>query len=217
MVLKLYGSPFSTCTKRVATVLHEKKVPFEIYSINLAAGEHKTPSYLEKQPFGVVPYIDDDGFILYESRAISRYIALKYESQGTKLIPTDDLKKIALFEQAASVEQSSFDPYATAVGMEKIIKPRKGIQANEVTVEAALTSLSAKLDAYDVILAKQKYFAGDDVTLADLFHIPWGVLLGVGGSDIMESKPNVARWWKDITSRPSWAAVKDGVNSVTSF
>lgn len=57
MVLKLYGSPFSTCTKRVATVLHEKKVPFEIYSINLAAGEHKTPSYLEKQPFGVVPYI----------------------------------------------------------------------------------------------------------------------------------------------------------------
>ncbi|KAK0446094.1 glutathione S-transferase [Armillaria borealis] len=217
MVLKLYGSPFSTCTKRVATALHEKKVPFEIYSINLAAGEHKTPSYLEKQPFGVVPYIDDDGFILYESRAISRYIALKYESQGTKLIPTDDLKKIALFEQAASVEQSSFDPYATAVGMEKIIKPRKGIQANEVTVEAALTSLSAKLDAYDVILAKQKYLAGDDVTLADLFHIPWGVLLAVGGSDIMESKPNVARWWKDITSRPSWAAVKDGVNSVTSF
>lgn len=217
MVLKLYGSPFSTCTKRVATILHEKKVPFEIYPVNLAAGEHKTPSYLEKQPFGVVPYIDDDGFILYESRAISRYIALKYESQGTKLIPTDDLKKIALFEQAASVEQSSFDPYATAVGMEKIIKPRKGIQANEVTVEAALTSLSAKLDAYDVILAKQKYFAGDDVTLADLFHIPWGVLLAVGGSDIIESKPNVARWWKDITSRPSWAAVKDGVNSVTSF
>ncbi|KAK0223577.1 glutathione S-transferase [Armillaria fumosa] len=217
MVLKLYGSPFSTCTKRVATVLHEKKVPFEIYSINLAAGEHKTPSFLEKQPFGVVPYIDDDGFILYESRAISRYIALKYESQGTKLIPTGDLKKIALFEQAASVEQSSFDPYATAVGMEKIIKPRKGIQANEATVEAALTSLSAKLDAYDVILAKQKYLAGDDLTLADLFHIPWGVLLGVAGSDIMESKPNVARWWKDITSRPSWAAVKDGVNSVTSF
>lgn len=217
MVLKLYGSPFSTCTKRVATVLHEKKVPFEIYSINLAAGEHKTPSYLEKQPFGVVPYIDDDGFILYESRAISRYIALKYKTQGTQLIPTDDLKKIALFEQAASVEQSSFDPYATAIGMEKIIKPRKGIQPNEITVEAALTSLSAKLDAYDVILAKQKYLAGDDVTLADLFHIPWGVLLAVGGSDIMESKPNVARWWKDITSRPSWAAVKDGVNSVTSL
>ncbi|KAK0485019.1 glutathione S-transferase [Armillaria novae-zelandiae] len=217
MVLKLYGSPFSTCTKRVATVLYEKKVPFEIYSINLAAGEHKTSSFLEKQPFGVVPYIDDDGFILYESRAISRYIALKYESQGTKLIPTDDLKKIALFEQAASIEQSSFDPYATAVGMEKIIKPRKGIQANEATVEAALTSLSAKLDAYDVILAKQKYLAGDDLTLADLFHIPWGVLLAVAGSDIMESKPNVARWWKDITSRPSWAAVKDGVNSVTSF
>ncbi|KAK0469403.1 glutathione S-transferase [Desarmillaria tabescens] len=218
MVLELYGSPYSTCTKRVAAVLHEKKVPFEFCLVNLATGEHKTPSYLEKHPFGVVPYIDDDGFILYESRAISRYIALKYESQGTKLIPTDDLKKIALFEQAASVEQSSFDPYVTTVGMEKIIKPRlKGIPANEAAVEDALTSLSAKLDAYDVILSKQKYLAGDDVTLADLFHIPWGVLLVVAGSDIMESKPNVARWWKDITSRLSWAAVKDGVNSVTSF
>ncbi|KAK0500087.1 glutathione S-transferase [Armillaria luteobubalina] len=217
MVLKLYGSPFSTCTKRVATVLHEKKVPFEFYSINLATGEHKTPSFLEKQPFGAVPYIDDDGFILYESRAIGRYIALKHEFQGTKLIPTGDLKKIALFEQAASVEQSSFDPYATAVGMEKIIKPLHGGQADEAAVEAALTSLSAKLDAYDVILAKQKYLAGDDLTLADLFHIPWGVLLAVAGSDIMESKSNVARWWKDITARPSWAAVKDGVNSVKSF
>ncbi|KAG7451460.1 glutathione S-transferase [Guyanagaster necrorhizus] len=217
MVFKLYGSAFSTCTKRVAIVLHEKRVPFEFFPINLATREQKTPSFLEKQPFGVVPYIDDDGFILYESRAISRYIALKYESQGTKLIPTHDLKKIALFEQAVCIEQSSFDPYVTAVGMEKIINPRKGIQTNEATVEAALASLSAKLDVYDVILAKQKYLAGDDVTLADFFHIPWGVLLVVAGSDIMESKPNVARWWKDITSRPSWAAVKDGVNSVASF
>ena len=57
MVLKLYGSPFSTCTKRVAVVLHEKQVPFELIPVDYAKGEHKTPEFLEKQPFGQMPYI----------------------------------------------------------------------------------------------------------------------------------------------------------------
>ena len=57
MVLKLYGSPGSTCTRRVSAVLHEKKVPFEFHPIDIAAGENRVPIYLESQPFGQVPYI----------------------------------------------------------------------------------------------------------------------------------------------------------------
>src|SRR5277367_2663757 len=57
---------------------------------------------------------DDDGFILYESRAICRYIARKYASQGTPLIPTE-LKAEALFEQAASIETSYFKHASAAV------------------------------------------------------------------------------------------------------
>ncbi|KAG6897266.1 hypothetical protein C0992_002918 [Termitomyces sp. T32_za158] len=121
MVLKLYGSPRSTCTQRVVTVLLEKQVPFEVIAVDLAQGEHKSPAYLEKQPFGQIPYIDDDGFILYESRAICRYIATKYADQGTKLIPTD-LKQYALFEQAASAEQSNFDASASAAVFENVFK-----------------------------------------------------------------------------------------------
>lgn len=60
MVLKVYGSPVSTCTKRVATVLIELNVPFELVPIDLRKGEQKTPQYLEKQPFGKVPYIVSD-------------------------------------------------------------------------------------------------------------------------------------------------------------
>lgn len=56
MVVKLYGSSMSTCTRRVAVVLHEKQVPFEFCSIDLMKGEHKTLQYLKKQPFGQVPY-----------------------------------------------------------------------------------------------------------------------------------------------------------------
>jgi len=57
MVLQLYGSPFSTATKRVAMVLHEKKIPFEFQEVVLAKKEHKSPEYMAKQPFGQVPYI----------------------------------------------------------------------------------------------------------------------------------------------------------------
>ncbi|KAF9049651.1 thioredoxin-like protein [Hymenopellis radicata] len=220
MVLQLFGSPVSTCTKRVAVVLREKKVPFELHPINLASREQKSPEYLAKQPFGQVPYIVDDGFVLYESRAICRYIAAKYAHQGTPLLPSSsDLKTIALFEQAASIEQNSFEPYASKCGMEKVIFPRLGLTTNQEAYDQAHQTLDMKLAVYDQILGKQKYLAGDELTIVDLFHISWGVLLKAGGSDIMESKPNLARqvWWIEITSRPAWVAVKDGVQSVEKY
>ncbi|THU83596.1 hypothetical protein K435DRAFT_569406, partial [Dendrothele bispora CBS 962.96] len=56
MVLKLYGSPTSTCSRRVATILHEKHIPYEFVHVDMMKGEHKSPSHLEKQLFGQVPY-----------------------------------------------------------------------------------------------------------------------------------------------------------------
>lgn len=124
MAIKLYGNPLSTCTRRVAAVFKEKNVPYELIVIDFAKGEHKSPAFVAKQPFGQVPYIDDDGFILYESRAIARYIAAKYSDQGTQLLPpASDLKAVALFEQAVSVEGANFDPFASGIAAEKIFKP----------------------------------------------------------------------------------------------
>ncbi|KAF9001511.1 glutathione S-transferase [Cyathus striatus] len=218
MVLKLYGVPESTCAKRVAVVLHEKKVPYELISVDYKKGEHKTPEYLNKwQPFGQVPSLDDDGFIVYESRAIARYIATKYASQGTpELIPLD-LKKQALFEQAASVETSNFDPYASQAVSESVFKKSHGLVPDPEKFKYLIETLSTKLDVYDQILAKQRYVAGDELTLADLFHLSYGEMLAVAGSDIMQQKPNVARWFNEIISRPSWEAVKNGPVSMASY
>ncbi|KAH7929516.1 glutathione S-transferase [Leucogyrophana mollusca] len=211
MTLKIFGSSLSTCTRRVAVVCKEKNIPYELVSIDLAKGEHKAPSFTQNQPFGQVPYIDDDGFILYESRAIARYLAKKYAGQGTQELIPSEAKAEALFEQAASTETSNFDPFASGIVFEKVFKIRRGLQTNEARVAELATSLNSKLEAYEVILSKQKYLAGDNVTLADLFHLPYGSMLRPAGhGELLEKHPNVARWWNDITNRPSWLAVKDG-------
>jgi glutathione S-transferase len=46
----------------VATILKEKKVPYELIEVKVTEGEHKSPKYLKKQPFGQVPYIVCDSF-----------------------------------------------------------------------------------------------------------------------------------------------------------
>jgi glutathione S-transferase len=50
--------------KRVETILREKNVPYELIPITLGQ-TNNTPEYFQKQPFGQVPVLDDDGYILY--------------------------------------------------------------------------------------------------------------------------------------------------------
>ncbi|KAH9926276.1 glutathione S-transferase C-terminal-like protein [Epithele typhae] len=211
MVLKLYGNPHSTCTNRVQTVLEELSVPYELVAIDFSKGEHKAPEFTAVQPFGQVPYLDDDGFKIFESRAICRYIALKHGGVEKGLIPaTSDLQKTALFEQAASIEVSNFDPSASAVTFENVFKPMFGLTTDPEAVKKLTTTLDGKLAAYNVLLGKTKYLAGDEVTLADLFHLPYGAMLKAQSIDFLESGkyPNVARWWADLSSRSSWKKVK---------
>jgi len=209
MVLKIYGSSLSTCTRRVATILKEKEVPYEIISIDFAKGQHKSAEHREKQPFGQIPYIDDDGFILFESRAIGRYIEAKYPNQGTKLIPTE-IKANAKFEQAASIELSNFDPLASGIGVEKALKPSLGKETDEARAQEYITKIDEKLDGYEAILSKQKYLAGDEITMADLFHLPLGVVAKKFSSESFSARPHVAKWFESLEARPSWMAVKDG-------
>ncbi|EHL01606.1 putative glutathione S-transferase GSTF2 [Glarea lozoyensis 74030] len=73
MVLTLYGSAMSTA--RVHVVLLELALEYKHIPIDISKGEQKHPSYMKMQPFGKVPVLDDDGLVIYESRAICRYLA----------------------------------------------------------------------------------------------------------------------------------------------
>jgi len=213
----------STCSRRVALYLYEKKIPFEYVNVDMFKGEHKAPDYVrDKHPFGQVPAIDDDGLVVYESRGIIRYLEAKYTDQTPRLAPTpSNLTAYAHFEQAASVELSNFDPLAGKVHFEKLTKPHLGLETNEKLLEEVTKSLDGKLNGYEAILSKQKYLAGDEYTLADLFHIPYGDGLVLAGYDLLvneDKRPNVARWYKDISSRPAWTKVKEqGIQTTLSY
>ncbi|KAL5500966.1 hypothetical protein ACEPAH_9353 [Sanghuangporus vaninii] len=192
MVVKLYGLPWSTCTEAVMTVLKELGVPYEIEVVDLLAGDSRKPEYIENlHPFGQIPVlVDEDGFKLFESRAIARYLIAKY-GPNSELIPKDP-KENALFEQAMSIENNDFAPPAGGLASEKYFKLMTGLQPSEERVAEHASTLEKKLQAYERILSKQKYLAGDELTLADLFASPvW--------SHYHRS---------DISSRESWKSVQ---------
>ncbi|KAJ7655923.1 glutathione S-transferase [Mycena rosella] len=196
-------------------VLAEKEIPFEVVVVDKANKDHKTPEYLAKHPFGEVPLIVDDGFILFESRAICRYLAEKYADQGTPLIPTG-LRERALFEQAASIEFANFFPQIVKVAGQTVYKQLQGLPIDEAALAQAKSDLAAKLDVYEVILGKQKFLGGNELTLADLFHVSYAGPLAKAGFDVMADKgPNVTRWWNEIVSRPTWVKLQEeGIKSV---
>lgn len=125
MTIHVHGDPLAACTVRVATVATELGVEYKIHPVLLSKGEHKKPAYKEHQPFGEVPYIVDDAndnFELYESRPIAEYLVRQYAPKSS-LLPGEDVKKWAKFEQAVSVEVSNFSPHASAVAWEKVVAP----------------------------------------------------------------------------------------------
>jgi glutathione S-transferase len=136
---------------------------------------------------------DDDGFVLYQSRAICRYIAAKV---GTPLIPTGDIKAEARYEQAVQIEASEYDGDVQKLVFQRVFTPMFGGTPDEALVQQLAARLEGKIRVYEQILSKQKYLAGDNLTMADLYHLPFGVYLAPQGFKWFEDKekyPNLAR------------------------
>ncbi|KAJ1305662.1 hypothetical protein OPQ81_000657 [Rhizoctonia solani] len=209
MVVKVYGMGKSAGTRRVLMTCHELGVEYEIKLVDLYKGEQKNPEFIAKmQPFGATPVlVDEDGTQLFESRAIARYLVAKYGKDSTLVPSPKDLKAYGLFEQAASIEYSSFDPAATGLYLENLYAMIENREPNTALIEKHRQTLVTKLEAYERILSKQKYLAGDVFTLADLFHVQFGKEIEPYAPGIFDSQPNVKRWWADITARESWKAV----------
>ncbi|KAL3695887.1 hypothetical protein R1sor_009963 [Riccia sorocarpa] len=206
MAVKIYGNPVSPPTRNVIASLYEKGVEFELVVLDLLAGAHKKPEHLKLQPFGKIPVYQDGDITLFESRAITRYIATKYEGQGTPLYGKTPTEK-ALVEQWVEVESQNYSPVTSALNFQLFIKKLfTGEGPDEAAVAVEVPKLNAVLDIYEARLTESKYLAGDFFSLADLSHFANTeyFVKHSGKADLITSRPHVAAWWQDISSRPSW-------------
>ncbi|KAG9305459.1 hypothetical protein G9A89_021177 [Geosiphon pyriformis] len=202
MTIKVTGSAGSTCTLRVITVLYELNLPYELEVPNWA--DLKSEEYLKtKQPFGRIPVLNDDGFQIFESRAIVRYLAQKYQSAaGITLVPTD-FHKLGLLEQFLSIEHSYFDTVFSPYVYETTFKKFKGLGEPDPAKVAEFQKKGDEvLDVYEKLLEGKDYLIGE-YTIADLIHLPYFQFALNSGYKIGD-RPNVQRWWKNISERPTW-------------
>ncbi|KAL8151493.1 hypothetical protein V2J09_021301 [Rumex salicifolius] len=206
--MKVHGSVISTATMRVTACLHEKAIDFEFVQVDMKSGDHKKEPHLSLNPFGQVPALEDGDLKLFESRAITQYIAHEYKHMGTDLVCGDG-KTMALIGVWSEVEAHHFDPVASKLAWELVYKKMFGMETDAKAVEEHVASLSKVLDVYEARLSKSKYLACDCFTIADLHHLPvLHMLMPTPCADaLFHQRPFVSKWCADILARPAWAKV----------
>ncbi|MBC7977370.1 MAG: glutathione S-transferase C-terminal domain-containing protein [Myxococcales bacterium] len=198
--MKIYGHPMSTCTRKVLMTLAETHSPYELEVVDFATGAHKQEPHMSRQPFGQMPTLDDEGFKLYESRAMCRYINDKV---GGPLLPKD-LRERAQAEQWISIEASNFSGAAMKFIFQHVFQRA---QPADVLAGAA-TQLDTALGIMERQLATTPYLAGDNFTIADICFMPYlEYAMGTPVKDAVAKHPHVAAWWAKISERPTWKKI----------
>jgi len=196
--MKIFGHPMSTCTRKVLTTLAETGTPYEFVLVDFAKGEHKQEPFISRQPFGQVPALaDDDGFELYESRPMCRYIN---EKSGGNLVPGDAHSR-ARMEQWLSIETSNFTPHAMKFIYHHIFQ-----RAQEpAALELAGVGLDKALAVMNARLADNEFLAGSSFSLADISFMPYvDYLMPTPARERIHAHDHVAKWWTRVSERPSW-------------
>jgi glutathione S-transferase len=136
---------------------------YEYQEIDLQK-ESKTEWYLKLHPAGKIPVIDDDGFVMFESNAICRYLC---DKKGSDLFPKD-LKERAMVDQWMDFSELHIGDSMGKVAFSKIFAPMLGIPSDEKVLQDGLKGLDRFLPIVDRELGRHKFLAGNKLTIADL-------------------------------------------------
>ncbi len=202
MSIVIHGIPGSPYTRKPILACEEKGAPYTLAA--MAFGESKTPEHLARMPFGRIPVIEHDGFRLYEAQAILRYIDRAFD--GPSLTPTDP-KAAARMDQVLNIVDWYVMPSISgAIDFNRLVKPIFGMPVDEEAVAAALPLARTCVSALEDILADKPYFAGDEVSLADLAAVSHLDLfpLTPEGAEIMAGS-SLQGWLERMARRPSVA------------
>ena len=200
MAIKLYDAVPSSNSDRVKIALHEKGLPYVRVTLVLANKDQKRPEFLELNPYGKVPVIDDGGHILFESCIINEYLDEKYPNPP--LMPKDAYLRgrgRVLIDYALNYMH---EPYWVLRG--EMLKPAG--KRDERIISEKHRSLRGLLQYLESALADQPYFLGE-LSLTDIAIAPRALRMEAYGALPAPSLPRLNAWLDRMKSRPSVRAI----------
>lgn len=212
-MLTIYGNLVSTPSNKVRFVANALGLPYEYKELNLMAGDNKTPAYLAFHPAGKVPSIDDDGFVLFESNAIIRYLAAKADSP---LYPKD-LKRRAIVDQWIDFSTQHIGLAMGKVFVNTAAYKILKLEIDERSLKDGLSFLERFLPVLETQLEKNRYLAGSELSLADfalLAHLDQAEVATV----VLSEYPQLKKWRDGLQAQdfyqkvfPNYATMLQGL------
>ena len=196
-MLKVYGRDNSVNVQKVMWVIGELGLDAERLDVGGPFGQNDQDWYLALNPMGRVPVLDDDGFILWESHSIIRYLARKH---GGGLYPNDP-------QACADVDkwmdwQIGFQQPAITPAFWNLIRTPEP-DRDMAAVQASSTETARLYGIADRQLQGRDFLAGGQLTIAD---VPLGAMTYRWyGLDVEHPDyPNLRAWYDRLTQRPAY-------------
>ena len=197
-VLQIWGRANSVNVQKVLWALEELRVPYERTDAGMAFGVVNEPFYKKMNPNSRVPTIDDDGFVLWESNAIVRYLAAKH---GAGSLYPNDLRQRADSDRWMDWASVHVGPVITPVFWGLIRTPVE--KRNMAQIEADAEKTGQQFQVLEQGLDGKDYVAGKSFTMGD-------IVIGVNvyrwyGLDVKRPKlPRVEAYYERLKQRPAF-------------
>ncbi len=200
MAMKLYDGKRSPNARKVRLLAAELGVTLEPVQLDFAKGEYQSAEFRAKNPNGKIPVLDDDGFVVWESAAILKYMAKKRPEAG--LIPLDP-KGLARLDQWMFWWAAHVEPQLLTLVVEKLVKPFLNKGGNdEVIIAEANTQLARYLPVLDHEVGDRKYLLGEQ-SVFDFDVAPWLETAPGLGVDLAPYA-NLRAWLERMQAKPYW-------------
>lgn len=199
--MKLYDTTMAPNPRRVRIFLAEKGITVPMEQVDLGAMAHTSEAFKKKNPLMRVPVLElDDGTMISESMAICRYFE---ELQPEPPLFGRDPKEKALVEMWN--RRMELNVYGTVAASFRHTNPNMAHREQQVAEwgQLNLSRVPAMFDFIDESLAGKKYLAGDAYSVADITALCAVDFAKVVKVRIGEGQKNLARWYADVSSRPS--------------
>ena len=202
-ILKIWGRTNSVNVKKALWALEELGLKYERIDAGMQFGVNKTPEYLGMNPTGLVPTIDDGGFVLWESHAIVRYLAAKH---GAGTLWPNDLRVRADADRWMDWTHSFSREFQRPVFWPLVRTPpeKRDLKA----IEEACRKCGELLAIPDQNLSKKPYLAGSNFTMGDIplgCHVQLWMRLPIE----RPRQPNLEAWFNRLCSRPAYKKIVD--------